>query len=72
MTPTYEPGDRVVFERIDGSEVRRGDVVVFSAPDRYGFDALVMERVIGVGGDHVACCTGEGADTRVSVNGKPL
>lgn len=72
MTPTYGPGDRVVFERVDGSEVRRGDVVVFSAPDRYGFEGLVMERVIGVGGDHVVCCTGEGADTRVTVNGKPL
>lgn len=72
MTPTYGPGDRVFFERVDGSEVRRGDVVVFSAPDRYGFEDLVMERVIGVGGDRVTCCTGEGADTRVAVNGKPL
>ncbi|MFF7738064.1 signal peptidase I [Streptomyces sp. NPDC007984] len=72
MSPTYGPGDRVVFERIDGSDVRRGDVVLFSAPDRYGFDALVMERVIGVGGDHVTCCTGAGADTRVLVNGEPL
>ncbi|PAZ09983.1 signal peptidase I [Streptomyces sp. SA15] len=71
MTPTYGPGDRVAYERTDGSEVRRGDVVVFSAPDRYGFDALVMERVIGVGGDRVAC-TGCGASARVTVNGKPL
>ncbi|MFE9024620.1 signal peptidase I [Streptomyces sp. NPDC007808] len=72
MTPTYGPGDRIFYERIDGSDVRRGDVVVFSAPDRYGFDALVMERVIGVGGDHVTCCTGAGAKTRVLVNGRPL
>ncbi|MFF9116795.1 signal peptidase I [Streptomyces massasporeus] len=72
MKPTHGPGDRVVFERIGGSDVRRGDVVVFSAPDRYGFDQLVMARVIGVGGDHVTCCGGTGADTRIAVNGKPL
>ncbi|MER5752127.1 signal peptidase I [Streptomyces sp. NPDC002088] len=61
MTPTYEPGDRIAYKRVDGSEVRRGDVVMYSAPDRYGFDQPVMQRVIGVGGDHVVCCTGEGA-----------
>ncbi|MET9379905.1 signal peptidase I [Streptomyces sp. NPDC002928] len=72
MTPTYEPGDRIAYKRVDGSEVRRGDVVMYSAPDRYGFDQPVMQRVIGVGGDHVVCCTGEGADARITVNGKPL
>ncbi|MER6186988.1 signal peptidase I [Streptomyces sp. NPDC001652] len=72
MAPTFGRGDRVVFERIDGSEVRRGDVVVFSAPDRYGLDALVIERVVGVGGDRVACCTGEARDGRVALNGVPL
>lgn len=72
MAPTFGRGDRVVFERIDGSEVRRGDVVVFSAPDRYGFDALVIERIVGVGGDRVACCTGEAQDARVTLNGEPL
>ncbi|MEV4786812.1 signal peptidase I [Streptomyces tuirus] len=72
MKPAHGPGDRVVFERIGGSDVRRGDVVLFSAPDRYGFDELVMARVIGVGGDHVMCCGGTGADTRIAVNGKPL
>lgn len=72
MQPTYGTGDRVVYERVDGSEVRRGDVVLFSAPDRYGFDALVMERVIGVGGDHVACCAGTAADAHITLNGKPL
>ncbi|WP_405644886.1 signal peptidase I [Streptomyces sp. NBC_00019] len=72
MAPTFGLGDRVVFERIDGSEVRRGDVVVFSAPDRYGADALVIERVVGVGGDRVACCTGEAQDARVTLNGESL
>ncbi|PZG90594.1 signal peptidase I, partial [Streptomyces sp. NTH33] len=58
MSPTYEQGDRVIFERVDGSQVRRGDVVLFSAPDRYGFTSDVMKRVVGVGGDRVVCCTG--------------
>ncbi|MCW8375191.1 signal peptidase I [Streptomyces justiciae] len=72
MTPTYGPGDRLVYERVDASELRRGDVVVFSAPDRYGGDWLVMERVVGVGGDHVVCCAGEGTGARITVNGEPL
>lgn len=72
MTPTYEPGDRFFWERVDGSEVRRGDVVVFSAPERYGPGVVVLERVIGVGGDHVACCTTVGSRQQVTVNGKPL
>ncbi|MFE9171516.1 signal peptidase I [Streptomyces kebangsaanensis] len=72
MSPTYKPGDRVFYERVDGTGVRRGDVVLFSAPDRYGFEALVMWRVVGVGGDHVVCCTGAGADARVTVNGQPF
>ncbi|KKD02652.1 signal peptidase [Streptomyces sp. WM6386] len=72
MTPTYGSGDRIVYERIDAGEVRRGDVVVVSAPERYGPGGLVLKRVVGVGGDRVACCTGAGADERVFVNGKPL
>lgn len=72
MWPTYEPGDRIVFEKVDGTQVHRGDVVLFSAPDRYGFSASVMQRVVGVGGDRVVCCTGSGTDARITVNGKPL
>ncbi|MEU6068370.1 MULTISPECIES: signal peptidase I [Streptomyces] len=72
MSPNYAPGDRIIWERVDGSEVRRGDVVVFSAPERYGPGVVVLERVIGVGGDRVACCTTVGSQARVTVNGKPL
>lgn len=72
MLPTYKPGDRIFFEKVDGGEVRRGDVVVFSAPDHYGSSAMVMQRVVGVGGDEVVCCTGSGTDARITVNGKPL
>ena len=71
MSPTYTQGQQLVYERMDGTGVRRGDVVLYSAPDRYQ-GAVVMQRVIGVGGDHIVCCTGEGEDERLLVNGKPL
>lgn len=72
MTPTYTVGERLVFERVDGAEVRRGDVVLYSAPERYGPGLSVIQRVVGVGGDRVVCCEGTGADERITVNGKPL
>ncbi|MFD9006301.1 hypothetical protein ACFV0T_36045 [Streptomyces sp. NPDC059582] len=50
----------MAYERVDGSEVRRGDVVLYTAPDRYGLDQPVRQRVIGVGGDHVVCARARG------------
>ncbi|MFE9775054.1 signal peptidase I [Streptomyces sp. NPDC005931] len=70
MVPTYRPGDDIVYERVDGGEVRRGDVVLFSAPDRYPGGVLVVHRVIGVGGDRIVCCAGEGSARRLTVNGR--
>ncbi|MFE7468161.1 signal peptidase I [Streptomyces sp. NPDC057499] len=67
MTPTVHSGDRVLAERIDGGEVRRGDVVVFADP-AWG-DMPMVKRVVGIGGDRITCC---GADGRLRVNGKPL
>ncbi|MFI5619275.1 signal peptidase I [Streptomyces sp. NPDC051567] len=67
MTPTVRPGDRVLAQRIDGAEVRRGDVVVFT--DAQWSGTPLLKRVVGVGGDTVACC---GADGRLTVNGKAL
>ncbi|MEU6670225.1 signal peptidase I [Streptomyces sp. NPDC046727] len=72
MEPTYHRGDKIIWERLDGSEVRRGDVVMFSMPGRYRADGVLMQRVIGVGGDRVVCCTTVGAEERVTVNGEPL
>ncbi|GGZ17232.1 signal peptidase I [Streptomyces poonensis] len=72
MSPTYTAGDVVVFEEGGGDEVGRGDVVLFEAPERYGPGVYTMQRVIGVGGDHVVCCTGEGAGERLTVNDRPL
>lgn len=64
MTPTVNAGDRVLAQRVDGNEVRRGDVVVFTDP-AWG-DMPMVKRVIGIGGDKVACCEKDG---RLTVNG---
>lgn len=67
MTPTIGAGDRVLAERIDGDEVRRGDVVVFR--DATWGDMPMVKRVVAVGGDKIACCD---ADGRLTVNGKVI
>ncbi|MEU5169466.1 MULTISPECIES: signal peptidase I [Streptomyces] len=67
MTPTVNAGDRVLAERIDGDDVRRGDVVVFT--DTAWGDMPMVKRVVGVGGDKVACCDKGG---RLTVNGEPV
>jgi signal peptidase I len=68
MSPTYGTGDIVLTEMIDGSDVRRGDVVLYELPDRYpDVDGPIMQRVIGVGGDRVSC-----DGRQVFLNGKPL
>ncbi|WP_434794952.1 signal peptidase I [Streptomyces albidoflavus] len=66
MAPTINAGDRVLAQRIDGAEVRRGDVVVFNEAE-WG-DLPMVKRVVAVGGDEVACCT----SGRLTVNGKPV
>jgi signal peptidase I len=67
MAPTVEAGDRVLAERIDGADVRRGDVVVFR--DKLWGDMPMIKRVVGVGGDEIACCADNG---RLTVNGRAI
>ncbi|MFG2334777.1 signal peptidase I [Streptomyces sp. NPDC048604] len=67
MTPTYSPGELVFLERVDPDEIRRGDVVLQRTANRYG-GMPVLQRVIGMGGDHVR----QSAGGPVTVNGKPL
>ncbi|MGW3580770.1 signal peptidase I [Streptomyces rubiginosohelvolus] len=67
MAPTVNPGDRVLAERIDGADVRRGDVVVFT--DKVWAATPMVKRVVGIGGDKVACCDKDG---RLTVNGTPV
>ncbi|MGA4839332.1 signal peptidase I [Streptomyces sp. G45] len=66
MSPTIGAGDRVLAQRIDGDDVRRGDVVVFRQKS-WG-DLPMVKRVVAVGGDKVACCT----DGELTVNGKRI
>ncbi|MFI9252735.1 signal peptidase I [Streptomyces sp. NPDC053069] len=67
MTPTIDVGDRVLAQKVDGSEVKRGDVVVFE--DRsWVAGSKVVKRVVAVGGDTVSCCT----DGKLTVNGKQI
>ncbi|MFE6105252.1 signal peptidase I [Streptomyces laurentii] len=67
MEPAYGPGDTLLAERVEPSGIRRGDVVLVSAPEWGVSRDLLVRRVIGVGGDRIR---GEGG--RLSVNGRPL
>jgi signal peptidase I len=68
MQNTLAPGDRLFA--VPGDSVRRGDVVVFRVPTRVSkTHALVVKRVIGLPGDHVACCDSRG---RITVDGRAL
>ncbi|MGW1603420.1 signal peptidase I [Streptomyces eurythermus] len=67
MSPTIAIGDRVLAQRIDGDEVRRGDVVVFE-DENWVAGSKVVKRVVAVGGDTVSCCT----DGKLTVDGKPI
>ncbi|GAA3502318.1 signal peptidase I [Streptomyces prasinosporus] len=66
MTPTIDAGDRVLAQRIDSDDVRRGDVVVFK--DETWANAPIIKRVVAVGGDTVSCCR----DGRLEVNGEEI
>ncbi|MCB5910795.1 signal peptidase I [Streptomyces pinistramenti] len=66
MSPTIAPGARVLAEKVDGAQIRRGDVVVFK--DAVWGDLPMVKRVVGVSGDNVACCT----KGRLTVNGTPI
>jgi signal peptidase I len=66
MSPTIAAGDRVLAERIDSGDIKRGDVVVFKQAS-WG-NVPMVKRVVAVGGDTVACCT----DGKLTVNGKKI
>jgi signal peptidase I len=67
MAPTINVGDRVLAQRVDGSDIRRGDVVVFKDKN-WVTNASVVKRVVAVGGDTVSCCT----KGKLTVNGKQI
>lgn len=57
----------MLAQRIDGADVHRGDVVIFT--DSQWSDSPMVKRVVGIGGDVVKCC---GAAGELTVNGTPL
>jgi signal peptidase I len=68
MQNTLAPGDRLFA--VPPDSVRRGDVIVFRVPRRVSKTrALVVKRVIGLPGDHVACCNSRGW---ITVDGRAL
>jgi signal peptidase I len=67
MRATVDPGDRVLARHVSGTAVHRGDVVVFQ--DKLWGDQPLVKRVVGVGGDVVACCDRLG---RLTVDGRPV
>ncbi|MFI1075328.1 signal peptidase I [Streptomyces puniciscabiei] len=67
MTPTIDAGDRVLAQKVDGGQVKRGDVVVFEDKS-WVTNAKVVKRVVAVGGDTVSCCT----NGKLTVNGKQI
>jgi len=70
MDNTVREGDTILVAR--GRGIRRGDVVVLSAPAGSAGPiqpgVSFVRRVIGLPGDRVTCCTAG----HVTVNGKPL
>ncbi|HEY7948590.1 MAG TPA: signal peptidase I, partial [Acidimicrobiales bacterium] len=67
MSPTLQPGDRILVNKLS-STVHRGDIVVFANPpaDRDGPPTLV-KRVIGLPGDRISS-----QGNTVLINGRPL
>jgi signal peptidase I len=71
MEHTLNIKDRVLVNKLvyDFREPRRGEIIVFKAPEDWqsgeeGQDFI--KRIIGVGGDHVVCCDDQ---QRLMVNG---
>ncbi len=74
MEHTLNVLDRVLVNKLvyDFREPRRGEIVVFKAPEDWqtgneGEDFI--KRIIGVGGDHVVCCDDQ---QRLQINGRSL
>jgi signal peptidase I len=67
MENTIRPGDKLLY--VPASGLRRGDVVLERVAAPPGAPDLIARRVIGVPGDHVSCCGGNG---EISVDSKRL
>lgn len=70
MIPTIKIGDRLMVEKVSlhFTDIKRGDIVVFSPPPNINVKDDLIKRVIGLPGDIVEVKPGVG----VYVNGKKL
>ena len=70
MQPAVKAGQTVRARVVEHGRYRphRGDIVVFDAPPSWG-TGVFLKRVIGLPGEHVACCDPGG---HVLVDGAPL
>jgi signal peptidase I len=74
MEHTLTKNDKVLVNKLvyDFRHPHRGEVIVFVSPMSWRSDPSekdFIKRVIGVPGDHITCCDGQG---RIMVNGRPL
>jgi signal peptidase I len=76
MSPTIEEGWSVTARKVGPGQIGRGNIVVFragawAAPGQGPVRPVpaMVRRVVGVGGDSVACCDATG---KLTVNGKPV
>lgn len=71
MEPTLHAGQVIDARPVDRGKYvpKRGDIVVFTMPSwSAGKNAPYLKRVVAVGGDKIACCTGG----RLTLNRAPL
>lgn len=71
MAATMPVSSKAIVSPVPPTALHRGDIIVFDLSAYPGGEksGSVMKRVIGVGGDTVACCD---AGTRLTVNGKAV
>ncbi|MDE0974544.1 MAG: signal peptidase I [Candidatus Nanopelagicales bacterium] len=72
MRPALKSGDRILVNRTAywSARIARGDLIVFDGQDSFSAESgSFVKRVIGIGGDRVACCTDAG---HLSINGAAI
>ena len=76
MTPAIDPGERILVTKagVPRWSLVPGTIVVFDGADLWAkpndpAGSVFVKRVVGVGGDRIACCTPTGQLVR---NGMPL
>jgi signal peptidase I len=74
MEHTLNINDRILVNKLvyHFRSPGRGEIIVFTSPDSWRNtpdEKDFIKRVIGIGGDHVACCD---ADERLTVNGAAI